>query len=126
MTISLESGLDADVSTLDAIFDSNLPSDAKKFWLNVAYDFLDERLDWSQFSTSQKKRMEAIAAADAASSQDPRVKSEGVGDSEYTYQRDPNQTDYWQQLVALDHTGTLQATKDAATVQFESFGPGRD
>jgi hypothetical protein len=123
--VTLESGLDADVSDLDTIFDSDLDDDAKKFWLNVAYDFLDNRLDWSQFSTSEKKRMEAVGAADAASSQDPRIYRETVGDADFRYQRDPNDTDYWNWLVNLDHTGKLPTEKGAPGVEFETFGPGR-
>lgn len=126
MAVTLESGLDADVSDLDTIFDSNLSQDAKKFWLNVAHDFLDDRLDWGDFSTSKKKRMEAVAAADAASSQDPRVRSETIADREASYQRDPNDTDYWRMLVALDHTGQLANAKSGPTADFQALGPGRE
>lgn len=123
--VTLESGLDADVNDLDTIFESSLSTDAKKFWLNVAYSWLNDRLDWSKFTTAKKARMEAIAAADAASSQDPRVARDVIGDSEMRYQRDPNTTDYYQMLLALDHTNTLAQEKDAGGADIETFGPGR-
>lgn len=123
--VELEDGLDATVSDLDEIFDSDLDKSSKKFWLNVAYDFLDDRLDWREFSTSKKKRMEAIAAADAASSQDPRIYRETIGDADFQYQRDKNSTDYWSMLLALDHTGALANAKDGAEpADFKAFGPG--
>jgi len=123
--VDLEDGLDASVSDLDAIFDSGLDQDSKKFWLNVAHDFLNERLNWSEFSAGQKTRIEAVAAADAASSQDPRVKSERVGDAQWNYQRDPEQTDYWSWALALDHTDTLGESKSTQAADFEAYGPGR-
>lgn len=125
-SVTLESGLDAEVNDLDVIFETtSLSTDAKKYWLNVAYNFLDDRLDWGEFSTDKKRRMEAIAAADAASCQDPRVYQETIGDADFRYQRDKTSTDYWRQLVALDHTGTLPSSKDAPTADFQTFGPGR-
>lgn len=125
MAVELEAGLDAGVDDLDAIFDSNLAADSKKFWLNVAYDFLNERVNWGGYSTAEKTRMEAISAADAASSQDPRIKSERIGDARFDYQRDPNETDYWGMLLALDKHGDLDGAKSGKTPEFQAFGPGR-
>lgn len=122
--VTLESGLDADVDDLDEVFDSDLDADSKKFWLNVAYDFLNDRLDWSEFTTNKKRRMEVLAAADAASAEDPRVYREAIGNADFQYQRDPTDTDYWRMLVALDHTGRLPATKGAPGARFVTFGPG--
>jgi subfamily B ATP-binding cassette protein MsbA len=43
----------------------------------------------------------------------------------FTYQRDPNQTDYWAMLLALDKNGDLEGAKSGATPEFKTFGPGR-
>lgn len=119
--VDLEDDLDATVDDLDTIFETDLDQAAKKYWLNVAHDFLDERLDWNQFTTDQKARMEALAAADAASAQDPRMYRESVGDATFSYQRDQSETDYWQMLIALDHTGALPAKKNQPKADFEVF-----
>lgn len=124
--VTLDPGLDAEVSDLDTAFDTDLSADAKMFWLNVGYTFLNSRLNWAEFSTSTKKQMEVLAAADAASTQDPRVYREAVGDAEFRYQRADDETDYWRMLLALDHTGSLVGAKSGKTVGFEALGPGRD
>lgn len=123
--VTLESGLTATLADLKLVFDSNLSDDALKYWLNVGYSFLDPLLDWSDFTDAKKGRMEVLAAADAASSQDPRIYREAVGDADFRYQRDPNDTDYWRQLVAMDHTGKLSSVKGAPSADFQALGPGR-
>ena len=126
MAVALDPNIDATVDDLDVIFDSDLDVDAKKYWLNVAHTFLDARLDWGDFDDSTKARMETLAAADAASAQDPRIYRESVGDSNFRYQREKDSTDYWRMLLALDHTGTLNGAKDGQATDFQTFGPGRN
>ena len=126
MAVQLDPGIDATVDDLDVIFDSDLDVDAKKYWLNIAYTFLDSRLDWGEYDDATKARMETLAAADAASTQDPRVYQESIADTSFRYQRASDSTDYWRMLLALDHTGTLAGAKNGKSTDFQTFGPGRN
>lgn len=125
MPVSLDADLEAELADVKRIFDSDLSDDELKYWLNIAGSFLWDHLDRGDFDTTKQARMEALAAADAASSQDPRMYREAIGDSDFRYQRHETQTDYYRMLLALDHTGKLPESKSSTSADFETFGPGR-
>jgi len=96
-----------------------------KAYLNAAHDIVAERLGGEGVGEDTLTRIEKFVAADLASAQDPRVKSERVADRRRTYQRvEGESSDYWQIATALDPTGKLAGEKDGVAI-FETFGPDR-
>lgn len=123
--VTLESGLHADTTDFDNAIDTDLSVEEKKFFLNVAYSIVHPLLHGEGVGENTLARIEAEVAADAASSKDPRIYRERVGDALFDYQRVEDETDHWQLAVAMDPTGKLQGAKSGRAT-LRSFGPGRD
>lgn len=122
--VTLKSGLEATVADFDNTIDTNLSTDEKEWFLNIAYSITDPVLDKSDFSSATISEIEAEVAADAASSKDPRIYRETVGDSTWRYQRVKDETDHWAIAVALSR-GQLAGVKERGGGRLQSFGPGR-
>lgn len=116
-------------SDVREIFDTDLSNDALDAWIDTAHNVVQKQLadtaDGDEVGSKVLEELEKYLAAHLASSQDPRVATETVGDAEFEYQRDPNQTDYWSVVVTLDPTGRL-AGANRRSADFGTFGPGRD
>jgi hypothetical protein len=72
---------------------------------------IDSNDDSDELSNNRLKLIEKNLAAHYASTQDPRISEETVGDAQFDYKGADETTDYWRTAVELDTTGFFEETE---------------
>lgn len=121
---TLDSDTRTDASGVREIFETSLSDGELNAWINMAHRVVERDLGSASVNSGTLADIEKNLAAHLASSDDPRVVREDVADASFDYQRDPNETDYWRNVVLLDPTGRLAAANQPSA-SFEALGPGR-
>lgn len=118
---SLNSNTRVDASDVFEIFDTDISERALNNWINMAAETVDDIDDADVNDDLSEQRLELIEmnlAAHFASTQDPRVEAETVGDAEFRYKGASEVTDYWRTAAQLDTTDYLSddGGKPAASI----------
>lgn len=117
----LNSNARTTASDVKEIFDTDLTESELSNWINVAAETTDDIEAADADGSMSQQRLEMIEkqlAAHYASSQDPRIREETVGDAQFKYKGSSKTTDYWRTAVQLDTTGLLteDGSKPSASI----------
>lgn len=104
------------------IFDTNIDDDSLDAWIEIANELVDDIANAdSSIDSTRLTKIEKLLSAHFASTEEPLVEEDSIGDSSATYQGEwgmnLRSTDYGQSAIVLDPTTTLSTLgKPSATV----------
>lgn len=92
------------------IFDTDLTNDELSAYINMAAEIVDVIVEEDVNNTLSGRRLKLIElnlSAHYATTRDPRVSREKIGDAQFDYRGPKDTTLYWETALGLDTTNTL-------------------